>query len=27
MLSVRTTCSRSNSAHEDNCKHTNEPSI
>ena len=27
MLSVRTTCSRSNSAHEDNCKHNNETSI
>lgn len=27
MLSVRTTCSRSNSAHEDNCQHNNETSI
>lgn len=27
MLSVRTTCSRSNSAHEDNCKHNDETSI
>lgn len=26
MLSVRTTCSRSNSAHEDNCKQINESS-
>jgi len=27
MLSVRTTCSRSNSAHEDNCKHNDKTSI